>query len=33
VPSIWIRGQWIGGADDLVKLEESGELQRRLQGI
>ena len=29
-PMIWVKGQLIGGADDLIKLIDSGELKRLL---
>jgi glutaredoxin-related protein len=29
-PMVWVKGQLIGGADDLTKLVESGELDRLL---
>jgi len=29
-PMVWVKGQLIGGADDLQKLLESGELERML---
>ena len=29
-PMIWVKGQLIGGADDLQKLSDSGELERLL---
>ncbi len=30
VPQIWIKGEHIGGCDELMSLERSGELDRRL---
>lgn len=33
VPQIFIGDQHVGGSDDLFALEESGELDRMLQGL
>lgn len=30
VPSVWIGGQFVGGADELAELQRSGQLQQRL---
>lgn len=30
VPQIWIKGEHIGGCDELMALDRSGELDRRL---
>lgn len=30
VPQIWIKGEHIGGCDELMTLDRSGELDRRL---